>query len=74
VPLVNIALLIKATILEATQPLPVLITVAITAVCAVIALKLAANAFQSEALRFGQSRSWRALLGGGASSGSKTRT
>ena len=53
VPLLNIALLVKATVLDAAHPLHVALTVAMTLGCALIALKLAANAFQSEALRFG---------------------
>jgi hypothetical protein len=55
VPLLNVALLIKATVLDAAHPLHVALTVAMTLGCALIALKLAANAFQSESLRFGGS-------------------
>ncbi|MBK7862757.1 MAG: ABC transporter permease [Archangiaceae bacterium] len=53
VPLLNVALLVKAVVLDAAQPLPVALTIIITTGCALISLKLAANAFQSEALRFG---------------------
>jgi sodium transport system permease protein len=54
VPLLNVALLVKATVLHAAQPLHVVLTVATVGVCAVGALRLAASAFQSEALRFRQ--------------------
>jgi sodium transport system permease protein len=54
VPLLNVALLVKATVLHAAQPLHVVLTVATVGVCALGALKLAADAFQSEALRFRQ--------------------
>lgn len=63
VPLLNVALLVKATVLDAAHPLHVGLTVATTAGCALVALKLAANAFQSESLRFGGGRPWAALLG-----------
>lgn len=62
VPLLNVALLVKATMLEAAHPLHVIETVATTGVCALVSLWLAANAFQSEALRFGGERSWRSLF------------
>jgi len=62
VPLLNLALLIKAVVLGAAQPLPVLITCAVIALCALGAMKLAANAFVSEALRFGGSDNWRELF------------
>jgi sodium transport system permease protein len=54
VPLLNVALLVKATVLHAAQPLHVALTVMSVGVCAALALKLAANAFQSESLRFRQ--------------------
>lgn len=63
IPLLNVALLVKATVLDAAHPLHVGLTVAMTAGCALVALKLAANAFQSESLRFGGGFSWAALTG-----------
>jgi sodium transport system permease protein len=54
VPLLNVALLVKATVLHTAQPLQVVLTVVSVAVCALGALKLAARAFQSESLRFRQ--------------------
>ncbi len=59
VPLVNIALLVKATILGAAQPLHVFLTVATVASCAFGTIAFAARAFQSERLRFGGAESWR---------------
>ncbi|MBL8956819.1 MAG: ABC transporter permease [Myxococcaceae bacterium] len=53
VPLLDVALLVKAVVLDAAQPLHVALTVAMTTVCAAVSLKLAATAFQSESLRFG---------------------
>ncbi len=63
IPLLNVALLVKATVLDAAHPLHVGLTVAMTAGCALVALKLAANAFQSESLRFGGGFSLAALTG-----------
>ena len=54
IPLLNVALLVKATVLDAVHPLHAVITVASVGVCAFIALKLAARAFKSERLRFRQ--------------------
>lgn len=62
VPLLNVALLIKATVLGAARWPWVLETFGSVAVCALLALKLAANAFTSEALRFGSSRGLRELF------------
>ncbi|MHB8875889.1 MAG: ABC transporter permease [Myxococcaceae bacterium] len=62
VPLLNVALLVKATILGTAQPLHVAIAVASVALCSVGTLWIAANAFQSEALRFGGTESWRDLF------------
>ena len=61
-PLLNVALLIKATMLGTATALPVAITVASVLACSAVALALAANAFQSEALRFGGAESWRDLF------------
>jgi sodium transport system permease protein len=63
VPLLDLALLVKATVLDSAQPLHVALTVVMTMVCASVAVKLAANAFHSESLRFGAGRSLTALLG-----------
>ncbi len=63
VPLLNVALMVKAAVLGAAQPLHVVITVASILLCSLGALKLAANAFTSESLRFGGTESWKALFG-----------
>jgi sodium transport system permease protein len=62
VPLLNIALLVKATILGTAQPLHIAIVVASVVASSLGALALASNAFQSEALRFGGAESWRDLF------------
>lgn len=62
VPLLNVSLLIKATILGAAHASHVAITFVSVAICSLGALKLAANAFQSEALRFGGTDAWRELF------------
>jgi len=62
VPLLNVALMVKAVVLGAAQPLHVVITVGSIGLCSLGALKLAANAFASEALRFGGTESWRELF------------
>ncbi len=62
VPLLNVALTVKAVVLGAAQPIHVVITVASICLCSLGALKLASNAFASEALRFGGTESWRALF------------
>ena len=62
VPLLNVALLVKAVTLGAVHPLEVAITLASIAICSLGALRLAANAFTSEALRFGGTESWRGLF------------
>ena len=64
VPLLNVALMVKAVVLGAAQPLHVVITVVSILISSLGALKLAANAFTSEALRFGGTESWRALFRG----------
>ncbi|MBS1148824.1 MAG: Abortive infection protein [Myxococcaceae bacterium] len=64
VPLLNVALMVKAVVLGAAHPLHVAITVVSILTCSLGALKLAANAFASEALRFGGTESWRALFRG----------
>lgn len=62
VPLLNLALLIKATVLGTAQLLHGAITVVVTVACALFSLWLAGNAFRSEALRFGGAESWRELF------------
>ncbi len=62
VPLLNVALMVKAVVLGAAHPLHVGITIASIGVCSAGTLKLAANAFVSEALRFGGTESWRDLF------------
>ncbi len=62
IPLLNVALLIKAVILQAAQPVHVVITFVSVGLCALGTLKLAANAFHSEALRFGAVRSVKELF------------
>ncbi|MBI3180988.1 MAG: ABC transporter permease [Myxococcales bacterium] len=62
IPLLNVALLVKATVLGTAGPLHVLITLASVLACSAGAVALAARAFQSERLRFGGAQSWRDLL------------
>ncbi|MBI5548668.1 MAG: ABC transporter permease [Deltaproteobacteria bacterium] len=62
VPLLNVALLVKATLLGSAAPLHVAIAVGVVSLCSVASLALASNAFQSEALRFGGAESWRDLF------------
>ncbi len=74
VPLLNVALLIKASVLgNATLP-QVLLTMGSVLVFALIALKLAATAFNSEVFRFGGTEGWRVLLGGSKSSSQQSDT
>ncbi len=62
VPLLNVALLVKATVLGTVQPLPAVLTMATVMVCAVGALWLAASAFQSEVFRFSGTGGWKELF------------
>ena len=62
IPLLNVALLVKAVILGAAHPLDVGITLVSIVACSLGTLKLAATAFTSEALRFGGTESWRGLF------------
>ncbi len=72
VPLLNVALLIKASVLgNATAP-QVLLTMGSVLVFALIALKLAATAFNSEIFRFGGTEGWRALFGRSKSSSTQS--
>lgn len=61
-PLLNVALLVKATMLGTATLLPVAVTIGSVLFCSVVAVALAANAFESEALRFGGAESWRDLF------------
>lgn len=63
VPLLNVALLLKAVILGTVHLSHVLITVTVVAACALLALWLAAAAFQSEVFRFAGTGSWSEMLG-----------
>jgi sodium transport system permease protein len=62
IPLLNLALLVKAVVLGTAAVVPVLITCAVIGVCALLGLKASANAFVSEALRFGGADNWRELF------------
>ncbi|MGV3623579.1 MAG: hypothetical protein ACO1OB_22355, partial [Archangium sp.] len=53
IPLLNVALLIKASVLGNATALQVLLTVGSVLIFAFIALKAAASAFNSEVFRFG---------------------
>ncbi|MDP1827212.1 MAG: ABC transporter permease [Archangium sp.] len=64
VPLLNVALLIKAAVLGNATPVQVLLTMGSVLTFALIALKVAATAFNSEVFRFGGTEGWRVLLGG----------
>ena len=62
VPLLNVALLVKAVPLGAAQPLHVALTALSTLAASAVGLWLSANAFRSEALRFGGPGAWRDLF------------
>ena len=62
VPLLNVALVVKAAALGNATWAPVLVTVASVSACVVVALWLAANAFRSEAIRFGGIDAWREVF------------
>ena len=64
VPLLNVALLIKASVLGNATGTQVLLTMGSVLVFALLALKVAASAFNSEVFRFGGTEGWKALLGG----------
>lgn len=63
IPLLNVALLIKASVLGNVTPVQVILTMASVMVFALLALKTAATAFNSEVFRFGGTEGWRALFG-----------
>lgn len=62
VPLLNVALLIKASVLGNATLLQVLLTMGSVLVFAGLALKLAASAFNSEVFRFGGTEGFKALF------------
>jgi sodium transport system permease protein len=62
VPLLNVALLVKAVVLGTAQWEHVGLTFVSVATCSAAAVALAANAFSSESLRFGGAESWRDLF------------
>lgn len=64
VPLLNVALLIKAAVLGNATLVQVLLTMGSVLAFALIALKVAATAFNSEVFRFAGTEGWRVLLGG----------
>ncbi len=62
VPILNVALLVKAAVLGTAQPLHVALTVASVLAFAALSLKLAAWAFESEVFRFGGTGGWARLF------------
>lgn len=62
VPLLNVALLIKAAVLGTAGPLEVVLTAVSVLAFAALALMAAASAFNSEVFRFGGTEGWRALF------------
>ena len=65
VPLLNVALLIKAVVLGTAGHLDVALTALSVFGFAVLALRLAASAFNSELFRFGGTDAWKALFARG---------
>jgi sodium transport system permease protein len=63
IPLLNVALLIKASVLGNVTPVQVGLTMGSVMLFALLALKTAATAFNSEVFRFGGTEGWRALFG-----------
>lgn len=64
IPLLNVALLVKAVVLGTATPVQVALTAVSILAFAGLALRLAASAFNSEAFRFAGTSGWGALLGG----------
>lgn len=62
VPFLNVALLIKATVLGSAQPLHVAMVLAWVVAGSLGAVWLSARAFQSERLRFGGADGWKSLF------------
>jgi sodium transport system permease protein len=63
IPLLNVALLIKAAVLGTATALEVAITSFSVLAFALLALRVAASAFNSEVFRFGGTEGWKALFG-----------
>jgi sodium transport system permease protein len=63
IPLLNVALLIKASVLGSATLFQVLLTMGSVLLFALAALKTAATAFNSEVFRFAGTEGWRALFG-----------
>lgn len=61
-PLLNVALLVKGAVLGTATWSHLALVLASVSLCAGIAIWMAANAFKSEALRFGGAESWRELF------------
>ncbi len=61
-PLLNVALLVKGAVLGTATWSHLALVVSSVGICAAIAVWMAANAFKSEALRFGGAESWRELF------------
>lgn len=62
VPLLNVALLIKAAVLGTATPLQVGLTAVSISLCALLAVRVAASAFNSEVFRFAGTGGWSALF------------
>lgn len=61
-PLLNVALLVKGAVLGTATWSHLGVVLVSVGVCAALAIWMAANAFKSEALRFGGTESWRELF------------
>ncbi|MEW5738431.1 MAG: ABC transporter permease [Myxococcota bacterium] len=64
VPLLNVALLVKAAVLGTAAPREVIMTVVSVLLFAALALKWAASAFDSEVFRFGGTPGWTRVFAG----------
>ncbi|MFT3706213.1 MAG: ABC transporter permease [Archangium sp.] len=62
IPMLNVALLIKAAVLGTATALQVALTTVSILVCALVALKTAASAFNSEVFRFAGTGGWGSLF------------
>lgn len=62
IPLLNVALLIKAAVLGTAKPLEVGLTAASISVFAILAVRVAASAFNSEVFRFTGTGGWGSLF------------
>lgn len=65
IPLLDVALLIKAVVLGTASRVDVALTTLTVVTCAALALRLAASAFNSELFRFGGTDAWKALFARG---------